>query len=89
MSLRREGVLPQDADQVAQYYMATQEGFYSLNSSDIRQLKFHLALKDKLEHTLPDDKGVAGKKWLTNSLVRPFIFHYRRPNSCLWVECKI
>jgi hypothetical protein len=32
--------------------------------SDVRQLAFQLALKKKSEHSLPVDKGMAGRKWL-------------------------
>jgi hypothetical protein len=44
--------------------LVKEERFYGLRSSDVGQLTFQVALKNKSEHPFPVDKSMASKKWL-------------------------
>jgi hypothetical protein len=83
VSLGRKSVISQDSeDPLVRYSLLMEEMFYSLRTSDVRQFAFLLALKNTLEHPLPVDKGLTGRKVLRNIL----IFHCRVQNPCLWEE---
>lgn len=78
----RKPVFPNELEKVlVDYCLEMDRRFFGLSVTDIRRLAFQLALQNGISHTFSQDKGLAGKKWLSSFLKRNSNLTLRKPQG--------